>query len=162
MIQYYCITLYYKVKILFKYQKTLCYCPLFVFIPYTRFHIAFSCIEQLQPHATNSDNFSFHFYSVTNTFLISLVMVSLIHLFKNKHLISKPMGLSIFMLISHFDPLILSFKSFFLCNHPFRFFSLITLLKLSMAKYRSLLVTVTLHVKICGLFSNIFRYGFLT
>ena len=33
--------------------------PLFVFIPYSRLHIVFSGIEQLQLHATNYDKFSF-------------------------------------------------------------------------------------------------------
>ena len=42
------------------------------------------------------------------------------------------------------------------------FFSLLTLMKLSMAKSKISLVNVTLHLKICGLFSNIFWYCSLT
>ena len=42
------------------------------------------------------------------------------------------------------------------------FFSLFTLLRLSMTKANIFLVNVTLHLKICGLFSNIFWYRFLT
>ena len=57
-----------KVQILFKFHKILCQCPLFVFIPFSRFHIVFSCVEQLQLHATNSDEFSSHVYSITNIF----------------------------------------------------------------------------------------------
>ena len=43
----------------------------------SRFQTVFSCIEQLQLHATNSGKFSFHFYKY---FLIFLVMVSKTHL----------------------------------------------------------------------------------
>ena len=53
------IVLLTKVQILFKFHKTLCSCPLFAFILYSRFHIVFSCIEQLQLHASNSGKFSF-------------------------------------------------------------------------------------------------------
>ena len=60
-----------KVQMLFKLHKILC--PLFVFILYSRFHIVFSCIEQLQMHATNSDEFS-SFLFCYNYFLIFLVM----------------------------------------------------------------------------------------
>ena len=57
-----------KVQILFKFHKILCQCPLFVFMPYSRFHIVFNCTEQLQLHVTNSGKFSSHFYSITNIF----------------------------------------------------------------------------------------------
>ena len=40
----------------------------YVFILYLRLHIVLNCIEQFQLHATNSDKFSFHFYSITNIF----------------------------------------------------------------------------------------------
>ena len=43
--------------------------------PYSRFHVVFSCIEQLKLHATNSDKFSVHFYCY-KCLQISLVMAS--------------------------------------------------------------------------------------
>ena len=43
--------------------------------PYSRFHVVFSCIEQLKLHATNSDKFSVHFYCY-KCLQISLVMES--------------------------------------------------------------------------------------
>ena len=81
-----------KGQILFKFHKILCWFPLFVFIPYSRLHIVFNCIEQLQLHATNSGKYFFHF------------------------------------------DINFSFKCFLLCNHPLCLFSLLTLLRLSMAK----------------------------
>ena len=48
-------TILLKAQILLKFHKILSLFPLFVFIPYSRFYIVFSCIEQLQLHATNSD-----------------------------------------------------------------------------------------------------------
>ena len=42
---------------------------------FSKFHIVFSCIEQLQLHVTNSVKFSFHFYC-HRYFLIFLVMAS--------------------------------------------------------------------------------------
>ena len=48
---------------------------MFIFIPYSRFFVVFSCFEQLQLHATNSCKFSFHFYSVTNIFKFPLVQL---------------------------------------------------------------------------------------
>ena len=63
-----CYVLLTKVEILFKFHKILCWCPLFVFIPYSGFHIVFSFIEQLQLHATNSDKLSFHICFVTKIF----------------------------------------------------------------------------------------------
>ena len=62
-------------------------------LPYSRFHIVFSCIEQLQLHATHFGKFCFHFYSVTDVFYFVLVMASQIHSsIKSGHLISKYMG----------------------------------------------------------------------
>lgn len=56
----------------FKLHKILCYRPLFFSIPYSRLHIAFNCIEQLQLQGTNSGKFSsFLFYD--QYFLIFLV-----------------------------------------------------------------------------------------
>ena len=59
------------------------------------------------------------------------------------------------------------FKCFLLCNHPLCFFFSLTLLRLSMAKLKiyfgkCLPVLVTSYLKICGLFSSIFWYWFLT
>ena len=62
-----------KVQILF---KILFYCPLFVFILYSIFHIVFSCIEQCQLHGTNSDKISFCFLFCDKHFLIFLVIAS--------------------------------------------------------------------------------------
>ena len=61
-------------------------------------------------------------------------MTSEIHPFQNGHLISKMHEIlkSIFD-IFHFD-INFSFKCFLLCNHPLCLFSLLTLLRLSMAK----------------------------
>ena len=56
-----------KVQMMFKSHKILC-CPLFVFIPHSRLHIVFNCIEPLQLHATNDGKFPFHFHSITNIF----------------------------------------------------------------------------------------------
>ena len=58
-----------KVQILFKFHKIMC--PLLVCILDSRLHSAFNCTEQLQLHATNPGKFSFHFYSITNIFLLS-------------------------------------------------------------------------------------------
>ena len=52
-----------RVQSLFKFHKILCQCPLFVFISCSRFHMVFSCIQQLQLHETSSVKFSFHFQS---------------------------------------------------------------------------------------------------
>ena len=83
--------------------------------------------------AINSDKFSFHFYSVTNIFWFSLLwLLRYTHHLKVEHWISKYMFFNvslifILMLISHLN----AFSSVILC---FYFFSLSTLLRLSMAK----------------------------
>ena len=106
--------------------------------------------------------FPFLFYY--KYFLIFLVVAFKIYpSFKSGHLISKYMGfLKVSLIwISHFDINFL-IKCFLFCSHTlwvFFFFSFLTLLRLSQ---RSLLVYVTLHLKICELFSNIFWYWFLT
>ena len=96
------------------------------FHTYSRFHIVFSCIEQLQLHKTNSDKL-FSFLFSYNYFLIFLVMAFSIHpSFKNVHLISKYMGFK-----NIFD-INFSFKCFLLYN--LCFFNLLALLRLSMTK----------------------------
>ena len=103
-------------------------------------------LEQLQ-RATNSDKFSLHFYSVTQYFLLFLVMVSqILPSFKSRHLISKYMGLSVFDINC-------SFQSFLLCSYPLSFFSFLTLLRLLMAKSRISLGKCHSHLKImCVIF----------
>ena len=88
--------------------------------------------EQLQLHVTNSDKFSFHLYSDTNIFLVMASLDTAIILkwtFNSKYHELFKVSL---ILISHFD-INFSFECFLLCNHPLRFFSLLTLLRLSMA-----------------------------
>ena len=56
----------------FQISQNFCYCPLFFSIPYSRLHIVFNCIEQLQLQGTNAGKFSsFLFY--VQYFLIFLV-----------------------------------------------------------------------------------------
>ena len=115
-----------KVQILFKFNKILCQCSLFVFIPYSRLHIAFNFIEQLQLHSTNS----LLICILLQTFSNLPCYVSLIHSsFKSGHLITKYMG----FLKSIFN-INFSFNAFFSAITLCIFFTLLTLLKLSMVK----------------------------
>ena len=82
-----------------------------------------SCMQQILVN-------SFYFYSITNFFWFSLLW----HLrytpsVKSRHLISKYMG----FFLSIYD-INFSFKCFLLCNHTLCFFSLLILLRCSMAK----------------------------
>ena len=78
-------------------------------------------------------------------------------------LITKHMGFLKYLqiLISHFD-INVSFKCFLLCNHSLCFFQSSNYWGFQWLNQRSVLVNVTLHLKICGLFSIIFWYWFLT
>ena len=73
---------------------------------------------------------------------------------KSRTQLNKRLNYSIFDINFNFY-INVSFKCFLLCNHSLCFFSLLTILRLSMAKSK-VLVSVTLHLKIYSLFSNLF------
>ena len=106
------------------------------------FHVLFKIPHCIQLHWTASaagNKFCYVLFSFLFCYKYSpffLVMASQIYpSFKRRHLVSKCLGFFnvCLILISHFD-INFSFKCFLLCTHLLCFFSLLTLLRLSMAK----------------------------
>ena len=98
-------------------------------MPYSGFHTVFSCIEWLQLHATNSINSFFIFI------LLQIFSNFPCHGFLDTPIIEKcTFNFQIHGVFKSIFHVNFSFKCFLLCNHPLCFFSLLTLLRLSMAK----------------------------
>ena len=108
-----------KVQILFKFHQVSCQHPLFVSIPYSRLHVAFNCMEQLQLHAKILANSLYVFIPLQVFFYFSVLWLLRYTLYLKvdiQFLINGILFKVSLTLIIHFDTNF-SFKCFLLCNH---------------------------------------------